>query len=216
MFNMQGLSGALLQMLNHGITTGALFMMLGAAYERSHSREMADHLGMGKYLPAFMGMWGLFALSSLAFPGTNSFVGELLVLTGAFSTNLWAAFLSVPGAMLAAAYMLRATRSMAWGSPTTAKDWMDLNVREWVALAPLAALVLYLGFAPGLALKAVEPSLERLLAGVNKHAGTATITTGPVAVSSSATLGGNPGETTAKDGSQLNEAPATHLAEVAR
>ncbi|MBI4807282.1 MAG: NADH-quinone oxidoreductase subunit M [Desulfovibrio sp.] len=216
MFNMQGLSGALLQMLNHGITTGALFMMLGAAYERSHSREMADHLGMGKYLPAFMGMWGLFALSSLAFPGTNSFVGELLVLTGAFSANLWAAFLSVPGAMLAAAYMLRATRSMAWGSPTTAKGWADLNVREWTALTPLAVLVLYIGFAPGLALKAVEPSLERLLVGVNKHAGTATLTTGPVAVSSSATLSGKPGTVTAKTGSQVNETPTTRLAEVAR
>lgn len=175
MFNIQGLSGALFQMLNHGITTGALFMMLGAAYERSHSREMADHLGMGKYLPAFMGMWGLFALSSLAFPGTNSFVGELLVLTGAFSTNLWAAFLSIPGAMLAAAYMLRATRSMAWGSPTTAKGWADLNRREWAALLPMAILVLYLGFAPGLALRTIEPSLTRLLANMNR--GTAKVVT---------------------------------------
>jgi NADH-quinone oxidoreductase subunit M len=168
MFNVKGLSGALMQMLNHGITTGALFMMLGAIYERSHSREMADHLGMGKYLPAFMGLWGLFALSSLAFPGTNSFVGEMLVLTGAFQANLWAAFLSIPGAMLAAAYMLRATRSMAWGAPATARGWADLNAREWTALAPLALLVLYLGFAPGVAIKAVEPSMERLLAHVNK------------------------------------------------
>jgi len=167
LFNAKGLSGALMQMLNHGITTGALFMMLGAIYERSHSREMADHQGMGKYLPHFMGLWGLFALSSLAFPGTNSFVGELLVLAGAFSANLWAAFLSIPGAMLAAAYMLRATRSMAWGSPATAKGWADLNLREWTALAPLAALVFYLGFAPGLALRTIEPSLERLLAGVH-------------------------------------------------
>ena len=169
MFNAHGLSGALLQMLNHGITTGALFMMLGALYERSHSREMADHLGMGKFLPAFMGLWGLFALSSLAFPGTNSFVGELLVLTGAFSVNLWAGFLAVPGAMLAAAYMLRATRGMAWGTPSTATGWRDLNVREWAVLTPLAALVLYLGFAPGLALKAMEPSIDRLLARVNRN-----------------------------------------------
>jgi NADH-quinone oxidoreductase subunit M len=105
---------------------------------------------------------------------------------------------------------------MAWGSPTTAKGWADLNVREWTALTPLAVLVLYIGFAPGLALKAVEPSLERLLVGVNKHAGTATLTTGPVAVSSSATLSGKPGTVTAKTGSQVNEAPTTRLAEVAR
>ena len=177
MFNIQGLAGALLQMLNHGITTGALFIMLGLAYERSHSREMADHQGMGKYLPAFMGMWGLFAMSSLAFPGTNSFVGELLVLTGAFSANLWAAFLSIPGAMLAAAYMLRATRTMAWGAPSTAKNWADLNRREWATLIPLAALVLYLGFAPGLALRTIEPSLARLLAGVNKPQAAERLTT---------------------------------------
>ncbi|MFP5239335.1 MAG: NuoM family protein [Acidobacteriota bacterium] len=167
MFNMQGLTGALMQMLNHGITTGALFMMLGAAYERSHSREMGDHLGMGKYLPAFMGLWGLFALSSLGFPGTNSFVGELLVLTGAFKANLWAGALSIPGALLAAAYMLRATRSMAWGQPSTAAAWADLNIREWTALAPLAVLVIWIGFAPGLAMRSMEPTVARLLEHVN-------------------------------------------------
>ena len=164
LFNTQGLSGAIMQMLNHGITTGALFIMLGLIYERSHSREMAAHQGMGKYLPVFMGLWGLFTLSSLAFPGTNSFVGELLVLAGAFKVNLWAAFLSIPGAMLAAAYMLRATRIMAWGAPSTAASWRDLNARECLTLAPLAVLVLWLGFAPGLALRTIEPAIERLLA----------------------------------------------------
>ncbi|GKT37892.1 NADH:ubiquinone oxidoreductase like protein, partial [Aduncisulcus paluster] len=78
----RGLEGALFQMLNHGITTGGLFMMIGAVYERSHSRELDDNLGLGKYMPAYMFFWGLFALSSFGFPGTNSFVGEILVFVG--------------------------------------------------------------------------------------------------------------------------------------
>ena len=86
LFNLRGVEGALFQMLNHGITTGALFMLIGAIYERSHSREVTDNMGLGKYLPAFMGFWGLFCFSSFGFPGTNSFVGELLVLVGARSS----------------------------------------------------------------------------------------------------------------------------------
>jgi NADH-quinone oxidoreductase subunit M len=85
LFNQYGAKGALLQMLNHGIVTGALFMLIGALYERSHSREINKNLGLGKYLPAFMGFWGLFALASLAFPGTNGFVGEMLVFIAAFA-----------------------------------------------------------------------------------------------------------------------------------
>ncbi|MFW5734465.1 MAG: complex I subunit 4 family protein, partial [Oceanidesulfovibrio sp.] len=107
LFNLRGVEGALMQMINHGITTGGLFMMVGAVYERSHSRMIKDNLGLGKYLPAYMFFFGLFSLSSLAFPGTNSFVGEALVLIGAFSRNFWVGALAVPGALLAAAYMLR-------------------------------------------------------------------------------------------------------------
>jgi len=83
-FSLRGFQGALMVMLNHGITTGALFMLVGAIYERSHSREISKNMGLGKYLPAYMFFFGLFALSSLGFPGTNSFVGELLVLIGIF------------------------------------------------------------------------------------------------------------------------------------
>ena len=95
--NLHGSQGALFQMVNHGITTGALFMMVGAIYERSHSREVADNQGLGRCLPAFMGFWGLMAFSSFAFPGTNTFVGEFLVLTSAFERNLWAGALTIPG-----------------------------------------------------------------------------------------------------------------------
>jgi NADH-quinone oxidoreductase subunit M len=165
-FNLRGLEGALMQMINHGITTGALFMMVGTIYERSHSREIHDNKGLGKYLPAYMGFFGLFSLSSLAFPGTNSFVGEILVLVGSFQMSYWVGALAIPGALLAAAYMLRLLQKMAWGEPSSVPKWhgaRDLNLREWVYLVPLALMVLYLGLAPGLTLRAVDPSLTQTL-----------------------------------------------------
>jgi NADH-quinone oxidoreductase subunit M len=162
LFNLRGLEGALFQMLNHGITTGALFMMVGVVYERSHSRDIQDNLGMGKYLPAFMGFWGLFAFSSFGFPGTNSFVGELLVFLGAFQIKTWIGLAIVPGALLAAAYMLRLTQKMAWGEPASPKGWSDLNLREWAYLLPVAFFVLYIGLAPRIVFKAVDPCLEHL------------------------------------------------------
>jgi NADH-quinone oxidoreductase subunit M len=165
LFNKAGIQGALLQMLNHGITTGAMFMMIGTMYERSHSREIADNLGLGKYLPAFMFFWGLFALSSLGFPGTNSFVGEAFVLIGSFTKNTVVGFLAIPGAMLAAAYMLRLSLKLAWGQPRAPKSkyWPDLNAREWFYLAPMAVLVVYIGLAPTMAIKLMDPSIDKLV-----------------------------------------------------
>jgi NADH-quinone oxidoreductase subunit M len=173
LFNARGLEGALMVMLNHGITTGALFMMVGCIYERSHSREISDNLGLGKYLPAYMGFFGLFALSSLGFPGTNSFVGEALVLIGVFAANPWLGAAAVPGVMLAAAYMLRLGQKLAWGEPTHAAAWRDLNAREWLYLAPLAVLVIYIGLAPGLTLQSIDPTLTRVLTEVRSRAGAA-------------------------------------------
>ncbi len=170
LFSLRGLEGALLVMLNHGITTGGLFLMVGAIYERSHSREIADNLGLGKHLPAYMFFFGLFALSSLGFPGTNSFVGEFLVLVGAFAASPWLGAVAVPGVLLGAAYMLRLGQKLAWGAPSRAGQWRDLGRREWLYLAPLAVLVLYLGLAPGLALRAMDPTLQRVLGEVARGA----------------------------------------------
>lgn len=119
LFDQQGVQGALLQMLNHGIITGGLFMMIGTIYERSHSREISRNLGLGKYLPAFMGFWGLFALASLSFPGTNGFVGEVLVFAAAFRVDPILGAMIVPGALLGAAYMFRVSLKMAWGTPAS-------------------------------------------------------------------------------------------------
>jgi len=112
--NQRGIEGAILQMVNHGITTGALFICVGILYERTHSRMIADNSAIGAFMPMYVGFLGLFSLSSLAFPGTNSFVGELLVLIGAFSKDKVLAAFAIPGALLAATYMLRLLQKIVW------------------------------------------------------------------------------------------------------
>ena len=169
-FNLHGLEGAMMQMINHGITTGALFMLVGCIYERSHSREIMENAGLGKFLPAYVFFFGLFSLSALAYPGTNSFVGEILVLIGAFEHRWVYGFLAIPGAMLAAAYMLRLLQKIVWGEPARGKGWVDLSLREWLYLSPLAVLVLYLGFAPGLALKIMDPTLGEVVTAFRRKA----------------------------------------------
>lgn len=164
LFNPQGMQGALFQMLNHGVITGGLFMMIGAVYERSHSREIKKNLGLGKYMPAYMFFWGLFSLASFGFPATNGFVGEMLVFTGAFKHSLAVGLLLVPGALLSAAYMFRVGLKMAWGQPSSATKWSDLSAREWLfALVP-AVMVFYIGLAPSLFLRMITPSIDQLLA----------------------------------------------------
>ena len=163
LFEERGVQGAILQMLNHGIITGALFMLIGAVYERSHSRAIADNMGLGRYLPAFMFFWGLFALASLGFPGTNGFVGELLVFTAAFASDPDLGFFIVPGALVGAAYMFRVSLRMAWGQPSSATNWKDLNRREWSYLVLPAILVLWIGLFPAPFLKLIQPSVSALI-----------------------------------------------------
>jgi NADH-quinone oxidoreductase subunit M len=167
-FNLRGIEGAIFQMLNHGITTGALFMLVGAIYERSHSRDITKNMGLGKYLPAYMAFFGLFAFSSFAFPGTNSFVGEVLVFIGVFEHKLWLGALTIPGALIAATYILRLTQKLTYGSPTYAQSWRDLCAREWLYFLPLAVLVIYLGLAPGLTLRIMDPSISQLISHLGK------------------------------------------------
>jgi NADH-quinone oxidoreductase subunit M len=169
MFSIRGLQGALMVMLNHGITTGGLFMLVGCIYERSHSREISANMGLGKYLPAYMGFFGLFALSSLGFPGTNSFVGEILVLIGVFTDHPVVGAMVIPGVLMGAAYMLRLGQKLAWGSPTNSKAWLDLNFREWSYFVPLAILVIYIGLAPSLTLRSIDPTLNRVLTELNSR-----------------------------------------------
>jgi len=169
LFNLNGVQGALIQMVNHGITTGALFAVAAILYRRSRSHDISANLGLGRFVPALMGFWGFFAFAGFASPGTNNFVGEFLILAGAFERNLWLGAVAVPGALLAAAYMLRPTQKMAWGEPSTAGGWRDMSSREWISLLPMAFLVLYMGLAPTLCLKVMNPSLKHLMGAVQSR-----------------------------------------------
>lgn len=162
-FNKYGLEGAILQMINHGITTGALFLCVGIIYERSHSRLIADNAGIAKIMPIYIGFFGFFCLSSMAFPGTNSFVGELLVLVGAFADYKLIGALSIPGVVLAAAYMLHLLQRVAWGGKPDSHHFFDLNIREIIYLVPLVILVLWIGFSPGPFLDVIHVSVDHLL-----------------------------------------------------
>ena len=170
LFSVRGIEGAIIQMLNHGIITGALFMLIGALYERSHSRDIDDNLGLGKYLPAFMFFWGLFGLAAFGFPGTNGFIGEFWIIVASLeqTTNICGVnvpligLLTIPGAMLAAAYMLKVSLKLAWGKPSSAqgKGWKDLNCREWSYLVLPAVLVIYLGLGSIGVINIITPTIE--------------------------------------------------------
>ena len=168
----RGLEGALLQMINHGITTGALFLCVGMIYERNHSRELSAAAGLGRFMPIYVTYLTIFSLSSLAFPGTNSFVGEFLILAGAFFNNKIVAACAIPGAVLAAAYMLRMLQRVIWGgtnNPDQSRMY-DLGWREAVTLAPLLVFVFWIGLAPEPFLRVMRPSLDHLLAQTGYHA----------------------------------------------
>ena len=179
LFNLRGSQGAVFQMVGHGITTGALFILAGILHERSRSYEIGSNLGLGRYVPAFMGLWGFMAFAGFAFPGTGNFVGEFLILVGAFENSGWIGAMLVPGAVLAAAYMLRPTQKMAWGQPSYASGWKDLNPREWATLVPLAFLVLFLGLAPSPFFRAMNPTLNHAMTVFKGKAVTESVKPGP-------------------------------------
>jgi NADH-quinone oxidoreductase subunit M len=161
--NQTGVEGAIIQMVNHGITTGALFLMIGMIYERTHSREIKDHSGLAYTLPLFVSFFTIFALSSLGFPATNSFIGEFLILAGAFAMeNKIVAGAAIPGAVLAAAYMLRLLQYVLFkGKGRT--DISDLNFRECLTLAPLILFVFWIGLAPEPFMEVMRVSVTHLL-----------------------------------------------------
>ena len=171
--NPLGIQGALLVMINHGVTTGALFITVGIIYERLHTRDLGQTAGMGKTMPIFAAFAGVFALSSLAFPGTNSFIGEFFVMTGSFA-RVWAAdspvskvliVCIVPGVVLAAAYMLRMLQKVAYGgthNPDHSKV-PDLCFREVATLAPLLVFVFWIGLHPEPFTRVMEKSVAHLM-----------------------------------------------------
>ncbi len=171
--NQSGIEGSLLVMINHGVTTGALFIAVGIVYERLHTRELDAAAGLGKQMPRFATYFGVFALSSLAFPGTNSFIGEFLVLAGGFewardAAGSWPVRLMIfviPGVVLAAAYNLRMLQRVAYGGPQNPDHSKvpDLGAREILTLAPLLAFVLWIGLNPEPFTRVMHTSVRHLL-----------------------------------------------------
>ena len=163
--NIHGLEGGILQMFNHGITTGALFLFVGLIYERTHSRLIADYGGLTKVAPVFATFLCIFVLSSMALPGTNSFIGELLVLVGAFGYDKPIAVLAVVGAMLSAAYLLGMYRKVALGAvenPLVQEAW-DMDTREISSFVVLAVFVIWVGLSPKPFIDIMHVSAEHLL-----------------------------------------------------
>jgi len=170
--NRLGIEGAVLVMINHGITTGALFIVVGIIYERLHTRDLAEAAGMGRTMRIFALFAGVFALSSLAFPGTNSFIGEFLVMTGGFKLAtvnhgfIVAMLCIVPGVVLAAAYMLRMLQKVAYGGTRNPdhSHLRDLGLREVLTLAPLLLFVFWIGLHPEPITHVLDASVKHLLA----------------------------------------------------
>jgi NADH-quinone oxidoreductase subunit M len=166
-FSVYGFVGAMFQMLNHGITTGGLFLLVGMVYERTHSRQIYDNAGLGKITPVYMFFFGLFAVSSFAFPGTNSFVGEMYVLIGAFAVSKTAGFFAIVGAVVAAAYMLNLLKKIAWGREDK-RDIKDVSIREFIYMLPLAVFVLWVGLFPRPFINVMETTLVNLAMQLDK------------------------------------------------
>jgi len=149
-FNIQGIDGALFQMISHGVVSAALFLCVGVIYDRMHTREIARYGGLADRMPAYAFLFMLFTMASIGLPGTSGFVGEFLVLVGAFQVNFWVALLGSFGMVLGAAYMLYLYRRVIFGqlARPDLKAILDLSPRELAIFAPLAVLTLWLGIYP--------------------------------------------------------------------
>jgi NADH-quinone oxidoreductase subunit M len=163
--NVQGVEGAIMQMINHGVTTGALFLCVGMVYERTHSRELKVAAGLGKYMPWYATFLAFFSLSSFGFPGTNSFIGEFLVLAGTFKYDIVLALAAIPGAVLAAAYMLRLLQRVIWGGTDNPDQsyLSDLSFREIATLTPFLIFVFWIGLGPQPFIDMMHESVVALL-----------------------------------------------------
>ena len=170
--NVFGVTGSLYQMLNHGISTGALFLLIGMIYERTHSREIIKYGGLAKAMPWFTIIFVIVTMSSIAVPMTNGFIGEFLILLGAFKYNVWVAAVSVTGVVLCAAYMLWMVKKIFFGPAgeiVLASEHdkehalQDLNLREFAVLIPMVILIFWMGLFPNHFMDYSKKSIEHLI-----------------------------------------------------
>jgi NADH-quinone oxidoreductase subunit M len=162
--NTQGLQGAVLQMINHGISTGALFLLVGMIYERRQTRQIAELRGIQAVAPIFAAGFLVVTLSSVGVPGLNGFVGEFLVLIGSWDTARWWTVVAAIGVILAAVYLLWAYQRVFHGEPDEAnRSFPELKLREAAVLLPFVAAIVFLGVYPKPVLERIEPSIDQLV-----------------------------------------------------
>ncbi len=180
----QGVQGGIFQMLSHGIVSGALFLCVGVIYDRMHTREISAYGGLVNRMPKYAVAFLIFTMANVGLPGTSGFVGEILVLMGAFQVNTWVAVFATTGVILSACYALYLYRRVVFGSldKESLKSILDLDLREKVILVPMIILTIFFGFYPMAILDVTQGSVDNLInqytaaleaAGVTQHAATA-------------------------------------------
>jgi NADH-quinone oxidoreductase subunit M len=164
-FNVQGIEGAVFQMLSHGVVSAALFLCVGVVYDRMHSRLIATYGGLVHRMPFYAAVFMVFTLASVGLPGTSGFVGELLVLVGAYQASTWVAALTATGVILGAAYMLWLYRRVIFGEleKPELKAILDLDRREIAFFVPLVIAVIWMGVYPSSFLDLIHPSVQNLV-----------------------------------------------------
>ncbi len=167
--NPVGLTGSIIQQINHGISTGGLFLLVGVVYERRHTREISEYGGISKVMPIYAAIFMVMTMSSIGLPMLNGFVGELLILQGIFVVNLWWAVIAGSGIVLGAAYMLWLYQRTMFGKVDNPKNegLRDMNLREVATFVPLIILALWIGIYPSPFLRFLEPTVKNVMARVN-------------------------------------------------
>jgi NADH-quinone oxidoreductase subunit M len=169
-FTIAGVQGGIIQMINHGLSTGALFLVVGMIYERRHTRMIAEFGGLATAMPIFATIFMIVTLSSIAVPGTNGFVGEFLILLGAFKSNMLYGTIAATGVILSACYMLWMFQRVVWGEITNEKnrDLKDLSLREIAIFVPLLLFIFWIGVYPGTFLNKTRATTEKFVAMMEK------------------------------------------------
>ncbi len=171
-FTSQGMSGGVIQMINHGVSTGALFLLVGMIYERRHTRAISELSGLQKTAPVMAAVFTVVMLSSIGLPGLNGFVGEFLVLIGSFGPHRWWAVVATTGVVLAAVYLLWVYQRVFHGVPEGDNaSMLDMNLREKLVLAPLLLIIVGMGVYPKPVLDRINPSVEQLIHHVRVESG---------------------------------------------